>query len=99
MLGVSIGMILVLLVPYGVGFWKFSSMTGSNDDWNNINNWVSLIACLQMFGAAIFALGVAVLCAAYVGTTYTSYAAVFMGIYAASLAIGAMAVAAMVKAT
>jgi len=95
---VFIGIILLFGGLYGTSFWYLCSMTGSNDDWNNVNNTVSLIAGLQVIGAAVFGLAITLMCAAFIGPLNTAYGAVFVAIYASSLAIGAMAVAAMMKA-
>jgi hypothetical protein len=95
---VSVGL-LFLAAIYGSALWLMSAMTGSNDDWNNVKNKISLISALLIWGGSMFALAVTLACAFYVGPLYTAYGSVFMAIYASSLAIGAMAVAAMMKAT
>ena len=90
--------LLSFVIVYGVALWYISAMTGSNDDWNNVNNQVSLISGLTILGGGFFSLGVTVACASFVSTMYTAYAAIFLSIYATSLAIGAVAMGAMIKA-
>jgi len=90
--------LLSFVVVYGVALWYMSAMTGSNDDWNNVKNQVSLISGLTILGAGFFSLGVTIACASFVSTMNTAYAAIFLSIYATSLAIGGLAMGAMMKA-